>query len=163
MTDSPALPHDDEKAGDAPQGRAAEGDSDPPRGLPRTTFLLILAVVVALFLVARGAVWRNPWDPEALDSAIFWSYLPIPFLVAGGLLIARRFSWRFLFLESMAITLLKYVTTFLVALAFWATSDPRPRRPRRPLPRRRRPPPPRRRLRLRPRSRASAPARCGAP
>lgn len=103
-----------------------QGDGDPPRGLPRTMFLLILVVVVALFLVARGAVWRNPWDPEALDSAIFWSYLPIPFLVAGGLLLARRFSWRFLLLESMAITLLKYVTTFLVALAFWATSDPPP-------------------------------------
>ncbi len=110
------------------------GDDAAPRGLPRTTFVLILALVVALFLVARGAVWKNPWDPDALDAAIFWSYLPIPLLVAGGLAIARRFSWRFLFLESLSITLLKYVTTFLVALAFWATSDPPPPKPAPPPP-----------------------------
>lgn len=105
---------------------AAEADGTK-RGLPRPLFLGILAAVVALFLLARGPVWRDPWSPELLDSAIFWSYLPIPGLVAIGLLAVRRFSWRFLFLESLAITLLKYVLTFSLALAFWMAKGPPPK------------------------------------
>lgn len=100
---------------------------EAPRGLPRPLFLGILAAVVALFLLARGPVWRNPWNPDLLDSAIFWSYLPIPVLVAGGLLLVRRFSWRFLFLESLAITLLKYAITFCCALVLWAMKGPPPK------------------------------------
>jgi hypothetical protein len=111
-------------------GKPADAAPDAPRGLPRVTFLAILAGVVALFLLARGPLWKNPWDAAALDSAIFWSYLPIPFLVAGGLLLARRFSWRFLFLESLAITLLKYAITFSCALALWAIHGPPPPPPK---------------------------------
>lgn len=98
-----------------------------PRGLPRPLFLGILAAVVALFMLARGPVWEHPWDIDMLDSAIFWSYLPIPVLVAGGLLLARRFSWRFVFLDSLAITLIKYTLTFGFALVLWAMKEPPPR------------------------------------
>ena len=128
MTDSPATSGPRDPGADlAPAGPTPPAVTDPPRGLPRVTFVAILVLVIALFMVTRGAVWRDPWNPNALDSAIFWSYLPIPFLVGGGLLLARRFSFRFLFLETLAITLLKYAATFLFALAFWATSDPPPK------------------------------------
>ncbi len=109
-------------------GGAAGGEQAPaPRGLPRPLFLGILAAVVALFVLARGPIWRDPWNADLLDSAIFWSYLPIPVLVAGGLLVVRRFSWRFVFLESLAITLIKYAVTFSLALILWATKGPPPK------------------------------------
>lgn len=108
---------------DAPTAPAAD---DAPKGLPRVTFIGILVLVVALFLLARGPVWRNPWNADALDSAIFWSYLPIPVLVAIGLAVARRFTIRFLLLETMAIVLLKYAITFSLALVFWAVAGPPP-------------------------------------
>ncbi|MBK8253575.1 MAG: carboxypeptidase regulatory-like domain-containing protein [Polyangiaceae bacterium] len=95
-----------------------------PRGLPRLLFIAILAAVVGLFLLARGPVWRDPWNADLFDSAIFWSYLPIPVLVGAGLLFFKRFSWRFLFLESLAITLLKYGITFSIAIALWASKGP---------------------------------------
>lgn len=98
-----------------------------PRGLPRPMFFGILAAVVALFLLGRGPLWRDPWNADLLDSAIFWSYLPIPVLVAGGLLFVRRFSWRFLFLESLSITLLKYALTFGAAMTLWAMKGPPPK------------------------------------
>lgn len=100
--------------------------NDAPKGLPRVTFVAILVAVVALFLLARGPVWKNPWNADALDSAIFWSYLPIPVLVALGLLVARRFTIRFLLLETMAIVLLKYAITFSLALVFWGLKGPPP-------------------------------------
>ncbi|MFO0591363.1 MAG: hypothetical protein U0441_27695 [Polyangiaceae bacterium] len=104
----------------------AAKESEPARGLPFATRLVILALVVALFLFAHGPLWSHPWDAGALDSAIFWSYLPIPVLVAAGLLVAKRFSWLFLCLESMAIVLVKYAITFSLALVFWAVSGPPP-------------------------------------
>lgn len=117
-----------------PAPPAAQAPDEGPRGLPRPTFFFILALVVTLFLLVRGPVWRHPWDAAALDSAIFWSYLPIPFLVAGGLLLARRFSWRFLFLESMVIVLVKYAITFSMALVFWAVNGVPPPPPKAPPP-----------------------------
>lgn len=104
--------------------RVDQGDA--PKGLPRVTFVAILVAVVALFLLARGPLWKNPWNADALDSAIFWSYLPIPVLVALGLLVARRFTIRFLLLETMAIVLLKYAITFSLALVFWGLKGPPP-------------------------------------
>jgi hypothetical protein len=117
-----------------PAPPAAQAPDDGPRGLPRPTFFFILALVVTLFLLVRGPVWRHPWDAAALDAAIFWSYLPIPFLVTGGLLLARRFSWRFLFLESMVIVLVKYAITFSMALVFWAVNGLPPPPPKAPPP-----------------------------
>lgn len=113
---------------------ATSTEQDPPRGLPFVTRLVILVTVVTLFLLARGPLWRHPWNADAFDSAIFWSYLPIPFLVTGGLLLARRFSWAFLFLESLTITLVKYAITFCIALVLWATHDPPPPPPKAPPP-----------------------------
>jgi hypothetical protein len=53
----------------------------------------------------------------------------------AGLFLAKRFSWRFLFLESMVIVLLKYAITFSLALVLWATSGgPPPPPPKAPPP-----------------------------
>lgn len=120
-----AEPGDADEAPRALQDGAAGGPQS--QGLPRLTFFVILTLVVVLFLVGRGPFWRQPWDIDALDSAIFWSYVPIPFLVLGGLLLARRFSWRFLFLETLLITLVKYAITFSIAMVLWLLNDPPPR------------------------------------
>lgn len=129
MTEVPTVDGGDRppetRAKDASNAGTIEPD-DGPKGLPRVTFVLILASVVALFLLARGPVWRHPWSADALDSAIFWSYVPIPFLVALGLAVAKRFSIKFLLLESMVIVLLKYAITFSLALVFWALAGPPP-------------------------------------
>ncbi len=130
MTDVPTV---DEARGNEQRPAPAE-PPEAPKGLPRPTFFFILALVVTLFLLVRGPMWRHPWDAGALDSAIFWSYLPIPFLVTAGLFLAKRFSFRFLFLESMVIVLTKYAITFSLALVFWAVSGPPPPPPKAPPP-----------------------------
>jgi hypothetical protein len=122
----PFLIHDGAASGPIPRAPAE------PQGLPRLTFFLILAAVVALFLLGRGPFWRQPWNIDALDSAIFWSYVPIPFLVLIGLYLARRFSWRFLFLDTLLITLIKYAITFSIAMVLWLLNDPPPRAPAEP-------------------------------
>ncbi|MEZ4310769.1 MAG: hypothetical protein R3F14_22225 [Polyangiaceae bacterium] len=124
MTDSPTAKA---PSGDLPSPAAGADEDTAPRGLPRAMFAGILAIVVTIFLLARGPVWRDPWNAGHFDSAIFWSYLPIPFLVGGGLLLVRRFSLRFLFLESLAITVLKYGITFAIAIALWASTSPPPK------------------------------------
>lgn len=130
------MTHGSSVTGPSPQseGRRTPEEDAGPRGLPRPLFVGILVIVVALFLLARGPIWRSAYSAELFDSAIFWSYLPIPLLVAIGLFIARRFSWRFFFLESLAIAVLKYGLTFGIAILLWATKGPPPRPPATPPP-----------------------------
>lgn len=102
-------------SGEATEGREGE---DLPR-ISRAQFWVTYAVVVAIFFFGffdTGPIWRHPWDIGALDSAIIWSYVPIPFLVAGCLLGSRRFSLRALFLDTLELTMLKYATTLGIAL-----------------------------------------------
>jgi hypothetical protein len=86
------------------------------------------ALVVTLFLVGTGPVWQHPWDILRLDRAIFWSYAPIPFLVAACLRWSKRLTLRAFFLDTMELTFLKYVTTFALALVLWEVS-PAPLKP----------------------------------
>jgi len=96
---------------------------------------LCWAIVVALFLFDTGPLWQDPWNIVRLDRAIFWSYAPIPLLVFGGLLWSKRLSLRAFFLDTLEITLLKYVTTFAIALVLWEVTPAPVKPPPPPAPR----------------------------
>ncbi len=90
----------------------------------RLQFAGSLAASVTLFLFATGPLWSHAGDVGALDTAIWYSYGAIPVLIAGCLVVSRRFSLRGFLLDAMALTLVKYVVTCSVAIAFWATVAP---------------------------------------
>jgi plastocyanin len=92
--------------------------------MTRAQFLGILAASVLLFAFVTGPVWRHPGDIGVLDWAILYSYCAIPPLVAGCLLVSRRFSVRGFLLDTLALTLTKYVVTSLIAIVLWSTVAP---------------------------------------
>jgi hypothetical protein len=114
--------------------------ADPPLlSLTPAQFGLSLAAALAIFLFVTGPVWKHPGDIGRLDWAILWSYVAIPFLVAGCLLASRRWSLRALLLDALALTLVKYVVTSTIAIVLWATvapprgAEPLPPRPAAPV------------------------------
>lgn len=90
----------------------------------RAQFVGSLAASVVLFLFITGPLWRHAGDVSRLDTAIWYSYGAIPLLIAGCLLASRRWSLRGFLLDTMALTLTKYVVTCTIAIAFWATVSP---------------------------------------
>lgn len=113
--------------------------------LSRRAKLIVLALVVAQFLVGAGPVWRRPFD---WDTSILWSYATIPVLVAAALAWQRKLRWKAWFLDTVEITAVKFAVTatFLIAwLVSWqvqggkrpppqvppaaAAGEPRPARP----------------------------------
>jgi len=97
---------------------------EPLLHVSRTQFLGSLAVAVSLFLFAQGPMWKHAGDINRLDGAIWWSYGAIPLLIAGCLVASHRWSVRAFMLDTMALTLVKYVLTFGLAVVFWATISP---------------------------------------
>ncbi len=89
------------------------------RRLTRLQFWGIFAIGVFVFVFSTGPVWRHPWRIDTLNMAILYSYLPLPFLVAGGLAYKRRLGLKAFFLDTLEILLLKYGVTFGVAIALW--------------------------------------------
>src|SRR4051812_28054341 len=105
-----------------------ERAKDPPLlRLTRLQFWSIFALGVVIFLFSTGPVWRQPWQFDALNLAILYSYLPLPLLVLGGLAYKKRLGWRSFFLDTLEITLLKYSTTFGIALCLWSFAPPPPK------------------------------------
>jgi plastocyanin len=104
----------------------ASPDADPGRLLhvSRVQFGASLAASITIFLFAVGPMWRHAGDIGRLDGAILWSYCAIPPLIAGCLIASRRWSLRGFLLDTLALTLVKYVATSLVAIALWATVAP---------------------------------------
>ncbi len=76
------------------------------------------------FSFATGPVWRHPWQIGVLNHAILWSYLPLPFLVAGALAYRRALTLRGFFLDALELTLLKYSITFGLSLVLWSIQRP---------------------------------------
>jgi hypothetical protein len=118
-----------------PAGARAITDAKPlsndtvlPR-LSRVQFWSFFALLLTIFLFSTGPVWRHPWKIATLDMAIFASYAPIPFLVAGGLAFKKRLTWKAFFLDTLELTLLKYSVTFGLALVFWGLTPPPPPAP----------------------------------
>ncbi len=90
------------------------------RGLSRPQLSSCFAALIALFLLWNGPVWQHAWD---VDASVVASYLPIPFMVLGLLLWSRRFTWTWLFLDTLALALFKFAATYVLATVFWATGD----------------------------------------
>ena len=90
----------------------------------RAQFVGSLVACVALFLFATGPLWRHAGNIGRLDTAIGWSYGAIPLLIAGCLVASHRWSLRGFLLDTMALTLVKYIVTCSLAIAFWATVAP---------------------------------------
>jgi hypothetical protein len=97
----------------------APADPTPFLRLTRLQFWGFLALAVTIFLFASGPVWEHPWDINALNRAIFYSYAPLPLLVLGGLAYKRRLGLRAFGLDLLVLTLLKYSITFGIALLLW--------------------------------------------
>jgi hypothetical protein len=114
----------------------------PPDGegrllhISRAQFFGSLAASVVIFLFVTGPLWRHAGNIAKLDGAIFWSYGAIPLLVAGCLIASRRWSLRGFLLDTMALTLVKYIVTCTIAIALWATVAPLQAAPARYSPRR---------------------------
>ncbi len=90
--------------------------------LSRRSFLLALGVTLVIFF-ALHPLWR-PLDADAMDRNILWSYLPIPLLVAGLLRLERKLTWTTWLLETLRLTLVKFVITYLFANIMWAFVEP---------------------------------------
>lgn len=90
----------------------------------------MLGIALAVFALAGGPVWRDPWN---IDASIVLSYAVIPPLVLAVLAAARRLTWRDLALETLRVTLAKFGVTYVAATVLWAISgEPPPRPPFRP-------------------------------
>lgn len=87
-----------------------------------------LGTALLIFGFVTGPVWRHPWDIGALDVAIWYSYIPIPLMVAGCLVYKRAFNWGGLFLDTLILTLVKYSVTFSFALVLWGIAPKEPDR-----------------------------------
>jgi hypothetical protein len=88
--------------------------------------LAVLALALAIFFFWAGPVWRHPWQ---IDASVYWSYAAIPALVAGVLLVARKWGWRAFLLGTLEVTLLKFGITYGLATVMWATSGEPPAPP----------------------------------
>jgi len=101
---------------------ASSEDSPSVGRLSRAQFWGILAMVLLVFVFSEGAVWWHPWDMALLNGAIWYSYFPIPLLVAVGLAVNKTLGLRGWFLDVLSLTFLKYGITFSFALVLWAVA-----------------------------------------
>jgi hypothetical protein len=92
--------------------------------LTRAQFFGIIGVGVTIFLFSTGPLWRHPWRLDMLNEAVLYSYLPLPPLVVAGLWYKKRLGLRAFFLDTLAITLIKYSVTFGIALVLWSIAPP---------------------------------------
>lgn len=97
-------------------------DSAPAPQLSRRSFLLALALTLAIFF-GLNPLWR-PLDMDAMDANIAWSYAPIPLLVAGLLALERKLRWSSWGLEVVRLTCVKFAITFLFANILWTFTGP---------------------------------------
>ena len=86
------------------------------------SFGLALAITLAIFFLLHP-LWR-PLDMAQMDRNILWSYAPIPLLVLALLALERKLRWSSWMLETLRLTLVKFVITFLIANLVWAFTGP---------------------------------------
>ena len=95
-------------------------EPEPPSRLatlPSRDVWLVLAVAVVMFLVLSGPLWRPDRD---FDTAIGWSYLPIPILVLALLSWRRLLGWGALFVDTLLICVIKFAVTAMIIVCSWA-------------------------------------------
>jgi len=96
---------------------AATPTSEPPGHLTTKSFLLALAILLAIFSFLNP-IWKSSEMGE-WDENIWWSYAPIP-LVAGVLLaLEKKLALSALFLESMKLTFVKFAITLIASNLLW--------------------------------------------
>ena len=130
MTKTTAREHGSEATSIAsePKEAVTPRSEDPIVRLDRAQFWGFFAIALTIFLFSTGPVWRHPWQMDALNTAILYSYLPLPVMVALGLAWKRRLGARAFFLDTLELTLLKYSVTFAIALVLWGASPAPPPR-----------------------------------
>ncbi len=96
---------------------AATTDAEPLRLSPRS-YWLSLILVVGLFF-GLHPIWEAI-DIAQLDATIWWSYVPIPFIVVGLLVWERRFNGAGWLLDTLSLTFVKFAVTFLAANILWS-------------------------------------------
>ena len=102
----------------APPAVPEDPGSEAPGGLSRLAFGICMAILLGIFALLNP-LWE-PMDMAQMDENILWSYYPIPLLALLALLIERKLRWATFFLESLRLTLVKFVITFLFANVMWA-------------------------------------------
>ena len=95
--------------------RRTEG---PPAQLSRGAFAVSLLILLAIFALLNP-IWQQH-AMAAWDQNIGWSYVPIPLLVLLFLVLERKLSGPAFLLETLKLTFVKFVVTFLAANAIWA-------------------------------------------
>jgi hypothetical protein len=111
---------------DATEAPQATTQDDPPiLRLTRLQFWSFFVLLLGVFLFARGPVWKTIGHVSTLNDAILWSYAPIPLLVAGGLRFKHRLTWRAMVLDTLELTILKFVVTYSFSMILWgALTEP---------------------------------------
>jgi hypothetical protein len=95
------------------------------RSIPRLSgwsFGFALAVTLAIFS-GLHPLWE-PLSMDDMDRNIWWSYVPIPALTLGLLALERKLRWSSWVLETVKLTLVKFVITFLAANLVWTVTGP---------------------------------------
>ncbi|MFN0205846.1 MAG: hypothetical protein ACKVS6_05985 [Planctomycetota bacterium] len=91
-------------------------------GLTRWQFLGILIFTVLLFLFVQGPIWEHFWEP---DGSILYSYIPIPFLVAGFLYFNKTLTFKHWAVSTSSLLGFKYLFTATVMIALLFVHGPR--------------------------------------
>jgi len=111
----------------SPRNEANAPDPDDGfESLSWTSFGICLAVTLAIFFVLNP-LWA-PIDMAAVDQNIVWSYVPIPLLVLLFLTLERKLGLGNFLIETMRLTMVKFVITYLFAHILWAATEAPPAR-----------------------------------
>jgi hypothetical protein len=97
-------------------------DDPPSQHLSRLSFGIALGITLLIFFLLHPP-WK-PIDASHMDANIFWSYVPIPFLVALLLALEHKWSRKVFALETLRLTLVKFAITFLFMNLLWAFVAP---------------------------------------
>ncbi|RKY21009.1 MAG: hypothetical protein DRQ55_05735 [Planctomycetota bacterium] len=117
---SPPRPSQHARA-EQPSGQAPAAGEPPPR-LSTGAFLAALSLTLLLF-ATLNPIWESA-DVVAWTENVWWSYVPIPLLVAALLLREAKLTRSSFALECLRLTFAKFALTFLVANTIWAVRGP---------------------------------------
>ena len=90
------------------------------------SFGLCLVIVLAIYAFLNP-IWTGLYLDE-VDRNIWWSYAPIPFLVAGFLALEHKLRWASWLVEVMRLTLAKFAITYVVSHGIWVVMGAPPSR-----------------------------------
>jgi hypothetical protein len=89
--------------------------------LTRGELALIILAVLPIFLFFAGPVWEHPYQ---IDGAVYWSYAPIPVLVAFVSLRRHVLSLAGFLVNTITALSVKYMVTTGAAFLLWSVIEP---------------------------------------